>query len=101
MRSIRLSQSFRDELPRLLAQGTRFGAAVIADKRSRVVHTIEHVLAQHPKRPVDPVLGLCAYPVTKTPFVLLYDYDDRELRVHLIIHGGMDRTAVDLSKVVW
>lgn len=61
MRRIRLSKSFRDELPRLLAQGARFGATVIADKRSRVVNTINSVLAQHPKRPVDPVLGICAY----------------------------------------
>jgi mRNA-degrading endonuclease RelE of RelBE toxin-antitoxin system len=101
MRLVRLSRSFRDELPRLLAQGVHFGASVVSDKHRRVVYAVENVLAANPKRPIDPVLGICAYHVHKTPFVLLYDYDDSELRVHLIIHAKADRTLIDLSTVVW
>ena len=85
----------------LLAQGARFGANVIADKRARVIRAVEQTLASHPKRPVDPQLGVCTYHVGRTPFVLLYDYDDSELRVHLIIHVRMDRTSIDLSTVIW
>lgn len=45
--------------------------------------------------------GICTYHVTKTPFVLLYDFDGSELRGHLIIHASMDRAAIDLSTVIW
>ncbi len=47
------------------------------------------------------MLGICAYHVTATPFVLLYDYDDTELRIHLIIHAKADRAQIDLSAVEW
>jgi plasmid stabilization system protein ParE len=102
MRSVRLSKTYDDEFEVLLAQGLpRFGVRVIRAKRDLVERCIQDVLAHHPRRPVDPELGLCVYPVGRTPFVLLYDYDDYELRIHLIIHGAMDRTSLDLSTVVW
>jgi hypothetical protein len=101
MRLVRLSQSFRDEFARLLAQGVHFGPRVVSDKTRRVVYAVEQVLAAHPKRPIDPVLGICAYHVHRTPFVVLYDFDDSELRVHLIIHAKADRSLIDLSAVVW
>ena len=102
MRSFRLSRTFNDELVELLGQGLpRFGASVVADKQALVFDTIETYLVHFPARPVDPVLGLCACSVGKTPFVLLYDYDDIELRVHLVIHESADRTLIDLAAVVW
>ena len=86
----------------LLEQGVAaFGSRVAGQKRSDVMSTIRTFLAVHPKRPVDPEIGICAYPVTGAPFVILYDYDDAELRVHLVIHARADRTKIDLSKVVW
>ena len=102
MRAIKLSRSFNDELAGLLSQGIdRFGAAVVAQKRALVFDTIQNYLAHYPVRPIDPDLSICAYPVTGVPFVLLYDYDDAQLRVHLIIHASADRTLVDLSSVIW
>lgn len=102
MRVLRYSKSFHIELAVLLAQGVnRFGHLVVAQKRALVIQTIENALANHPRRPIDPVLGISAYHVHKTPFVLLYDYDDNELRVHLIIHANADRSFIDLSTVVW
>ena len=102
MRAIRFSRTFRTELAALLRQGVpRFGPAVVAQKRAAVLDTIRNFLARHPMRPVDPVIGICAYPVTGVPFVILYDYDDAELRIHLVIHASADRTLVDLSTVVW
>ena len=102
MRSIRYSQSFYEELATLLEQGIdRFGPAVVAQKRADVLGTIKDYLAHHPRRPVDDVLGICAYQVRTVPFVILYDYDDSELRVHLVIHASADRTQVDLGAVVW
>ena len=102
MRTIRLSRSFSDELANLLKQGRpKFGARVVAEKRALVFRAIETTLAQFPIRPVDPILGICAYFVRRTPFVVLYDYDDDELRIHLVIHASADRTQIDLSAVVW
>lgn len=102
MRNIRYSRTFYDEFAALLEQGIdRFGASVVAEKRDKVFRVIETFLAVHPVRPVDPDIGLCAYPVTGTPFVLVYDYDDDELRLHMIIHGHADRTGLDLGKVEW
>ena len=102
MRSIRLSRSFNEELVALLEQGLpRFGAKVVAEKRALVFRTIQHFLAEYPVRTVDPDIGLCAYPVTTTPFVLIYDYDDSELRIYLIIHGAADRSKIDLTSIAW
>jgi plasmid stabilization system protein ParE len=102
MRRVRYSRSFFEEFATLLEQGVdRFGPTVVAAKRAALLDTINRVLARHPKRPVDPDLGMCAYQVRKSPFVVLYDYDEDELRVHLVIHASSDRTQVDLSKVVW
>ena len=102
MRSIRYSRTFHDELGELLEQGIdRFGARVVAEKRDLVFRTIETKLVHQPVRSVDPDLGICAYHVSRTPFVLLYDYDDAELRIHIVMHASADRTQIDLSAVVW
>jgi hypothetical protein len=101
-RRIRLSRTFEIESNLLLQQGIpRFGRGVVEQKRDLIARTIEQFRLRHPVRPIDPVIGICAYPVAKTPFVLLYDYDDAELRIHLIVHASADRTAIDLSSVVW
>lgn len=58
MRRIRYSQSFYVEFATLLEQGVdRFGPAVVAVKRAKVLDTIATMLARHPKRTVDPHLG--------------------------------------------
>ena len=102
MRTIRYSQTFREELRDLLAQGLpMFGPHVVAEKRRLVLDTVKNFLVHFPIRTPDPVLGLCACTVSKTPFVIVYDYDDAELRVHLIIHSHADRSQIDLSTVVW
>ena len=102
MRRIRVSRTYQNELERLLEQGiARFGLALVEQKRDLINDTIELFLAHHPRRPVDPALGIWSYPVTDAPFVLLYDFDDDELRIHLIIHESADRTLIDLSTIEW
>ncbi len=102
MRRIRLSKTFTAEGEKLLEQGVpRFGERVVEEKRNLITRTIEQHLAYFPRRTVDPILGICAYPITGAPFVLLYDYDDEELRVHLIIHASADRSLINLSTVEW
>jgi ParE toxin of type II toxin-antitoxin system, parDE len=103
MRHVRLSKTFLFQLDDLLAQGeAKFGARVADDKLDRVYATINNHLAFFPatKRP-DRKLGLHLYPVTKTPFVLAYDFDDDELRIHFVLHSSADRRLVDPSDVEW
>jgi plasmid stabilization system protein ParE len=103
MRNVRVSKTALDQLNALLAQGVEpFGVRVVAEKRNRVYATIEHLLAEFPaiKRP-HPNLGLCVYPIARTPFVILYDFDDTELRVHFIFHRHFDLRDLDRGSVEW
>jgi hypothetical protein len=103
MRSIRVSLTFQDQLNALLAQGEdRYSAVVIQEKKALVYQTIRNHLAFFPASRIrDPDLGLRVYPVTNTPFVLLYDFDDAELRIHFVLHAHADRTRIDPSDVEW
>ncbi len=102
MRRVRLSKTFAEEAERLLEQGLdRFGEALVAEKHLRIKQTIENHLAYHPRRPKDRFVDIWSYEVTGAPFVLLYDYDDTELRIHLIVHKGADRRLIDLSAIEW
>ena len=102
MRRVRLSKTFLDQLDILLEQGfPRFGAAVVTEKRDRVFRLITSHLAHYPKIPIDPDLGLYIYPVSQTPFILIYDFDDAELRVHFILPGASDRSGLDPASAEW
>ena len=103
MRAIRLSRTFVDQLNELLDQGEqRFGRAIIEEKKALVYATIRKHIAYFPaSRMHDPGSGLSAYPVSKTPFVLLYDYDDAELRIHFVLHKRADRNRVDPTDIEW
>lgn len=78
-----------------------FGAAVAARTLSRIDHNIAQHLARYPVKRFDDRLGLYVYPVPRTPFVLIYDFDDAELRVHFIVHGRADRTRIDPASAEW
>ena len=103
MRRIRLSKTFTEHLHTLLEQGVpRFGARLVDEKRNLVYNLIEHYLAHFPAaKTADPRLGLTVYPVAKSPFVVLYDYDDAELRVHFIRPASADRRDLDPASAEW
>ena len=103
MRLIRVSLTFNDQLNDLLEYGElRFGRALVEEKKARVYSTIRKHLAFFPASRVrDPELGLHFYPVTGTPFVLVYDYDDAELRIHFVLHKRADRSQIDPADVDW
>ena len=102
MREIRYSRTFYAELAELLEQGIdRFGPKVVAEKRAKVLDTISNFLVHHPVRTADAIIGKCAYHVTGTPFLLIYDYDDAELRIHLVVHASADRKPFDPASVEW
>lgn len=102
MRRVRLSRTFRDQLDELIEQGfPRFGTRVVTEKRERLLDLIHNHLAAFPRNPRDPDLGLCVYPVSQTPFVLIYDFDDVELRIHFVMHGADDRRRLDPNSAEW
>jgi plasmid stabilization system protein ParE len=103
MRAVRLSITFNDQLNELLDWGEqRFGIAVAEQKKLIVYNTIEQFLARYPKtKRREPAHGLCVYLISKTPFVVLYDFDDSELRVHFIFHKHADLRELDPMTVEW
>jgi plasmid stabilization system protein ParE len=101
MRTVRYSLTFTEQFHALLTFGAeQFGPDVVLTKQARVLDTIETFLAEHPdaKRPV---LGLTRYPIQQTPFVVVYEYDDNELRVHFIFHHSADLRTLDPKSARW
>lgn len=103
MRAIRLSITFNNQFNELLDFGeVNFGSLVAEHKKRAVYDAIEHYLGPHPgtRRP-DLILGLRRYPVSDTPFVLLYDFDDVEVRVHFIVHEKASLDDLDPTSAAW
>ena len=103
MRSVRLSITFNDQLNELLAHGEdRFGTILADEKKALVFATIRGHLADFPaSKARDPKLALHVYPVKNTPFVLLYDFDDSELRIHFVLHRRADLRHIDPADAEW
>ena len=103
MRSIIYSTTFDEQLIEYIEHGElTYGAAVATEKKDRVYDTIKDVLAHSPGiKQRDPVLDLVVYPVTGTPFFILYDYDDSELRVHFVFINGKPLSEIDPACVEW
>ena len=102
-RAVRLSKTFNDQPIEQIDYGEqRFGRRVAEEKKERVLATIEGLLARVPalKRP-HPALGLVVYPISDTPFIVLYDYDDDELRVHFIFRAGASLDDLDPASAEW
>jgi hypothetical protein len=97
------SKTATDGLARLVAQGRpKFGGKVVASKVLKLDRTISQYLAASPHRGlVDQATGLRFYPVTDTPFVIVYEYDERELRVLFITHASADRSPLERANVRW
>ncbi|HRD74635.1 MAG TPA: hypothetical protein PK264_01655 [Hyphomicrobiaceae bacterium] len=78
-------------------QGTEAsGAAVVEAKLRAIDDMIGQFLVHYPgAKPRHPGLGLVAHPVTGTPFILLDDYDDDELRLHFIVHAHANLDDLD------
>ncbi len=101
MRSVRLSATFGGQLEELLAQGEpKFGAAVVEAKKQLVRAAIVNHLAAFPGTGrLEPEHGLYIWSVRRTPFVLLYDFDDAEIRVQMVVHKHSDRSGIDPASV--
>jgi plasmid stabilization system protein ParE len=102
-RAVKLSKTFNDQLVDHIDYGEqRFGTRVAEQKKEKVLATIEGVLARTPavKRP-HPTLGLVVYPITGTPFIVLYDFTETKLRVHFILHKNASLEDLDPKSAQW
>jgi plasmid stabilization system protein ParE len=103
MRSVLFSKTFDEQLIAYIEHGSaRFGADVADSKKEIVYRTIEHLIAVNPgiKRR-DPTLNLVVYQISHTPFFVLYDYDDSEVRVHFIFINGKSLSDIDPLSADW
>jgi hypothetical protein len=103
MRSIRLSKTFDEQLIDYIDEGARkYGDRLANEKKAIVYRTIERLLAPNPAiKRHNPELGLVVYPISGTPFFVLYDYDDAELRVHFIFIKGKPLGTIDPASAEW
>ena len=80
----------------------KFGAAIADEKQRIVLDTLENYLAEFPHQGgSDRRRRLHHFPVSKTPFVVVYEFDETELRVLFIVPKGADRRRLDPSTVEW
>ena len=102
MRSIRLSKTFDEQLITYIDEGAqKYGDRVAGDKKALVYKTIERLAPNPAVKRRTPKLGLVVYPVSGTPFFLVYDYDDTELRVHFIFITGKSLGTIDPASAEW
>jgi hypothetical protein len=103
MRSVRLSKTFDEQLINYIDEGAqKYGDRLAIEKKAIVYRTIEQLLAQSPAiKRRDPELGLVVYPISYTPFFVLYDYDDAELRVHFIFIKGKPLSSINPAGAEW
>jgi hypothetical protein len=103
MRRVRRSRTAIDGLQTLLAQGLpKFGFRVVAEKLQILDRAIDTYLAENPQNGFrDPRRKFHHYPVAGTPFTVVYEYDDGELRVLFIVQQRADRRRLDPSDVEW
>lgn len=103
MRRVRRSRTAIVDLQTLLAQGRpKFGFRVIAEKLETLDRVIDTYLAEYPQNGFrDPRRNFYHYPVSGTPFTVVYEYDDAELRVLFVVHQRADRHRLDPAAVEW
>jgi plasmid stabilization system protein ParE len=102
-RGVRFSKTARRQFNVLLDQGlSRFGALVVAKKQTILLDAVDTHLAEYPRTGQrDRRLQLYIYPVTGTPFVVIYDFDETTVRVFFIVHERADRRLLDRARAAW
>ena len=103
MRHVQIAASARSFFQTMLEQGAdKFGLAVAMEKERLVYQTLESQVAEDPHLGIyDQHLNLFTYHVSETPFVLVYEYDETDVRVLFIVHERADRRRLDTANVAW
>jgi hypothetical protein len=103
MRRVRRSRSSVDGLQLMLRQGLgKFGLYVVTKKQQLVDDIIDGFLTEFPHLGLrTPRKSFYHYPVSGTPFTVIYEYDDSELRVLFIVHQSANRKRLKTTDVEW
>ena len=104
-RRVTYSRTFRDQLAEFIEQGElKHGARLAAEKERRVLDFIDTTLARTPAlKRRDAKLNLVVYPVSNTPFIVIYDFDDEVVRVLICLVKGAGNRLDDFdpASVEW
>ena len=104
-RLVTYSKTFRDQLADFVEQGERaYGPRLAEEKERLVLDFIDTTIARTPAiKRRHAKLGVVAYPVSNTPFIVIYDYDDEEVRVFacLLNGSGPRLDEFDPNSVEW
>ena len=104
-RKVAYSKTFIEQLLDVTERGEReYGERLAQEKKKRVFNVLDTTIATTPAiKPRHAKLGLVVYPVTKTPFLVIYDYDNLEVRVvACLLTGAGDRLEdFDPNAVEW
>jgi hypothetical protein len=104
MRSIRFSLTALQSLELLLGLGSAYYSdEFLTYQKNRVFDSVRvHLLAFPEACPVNKTFrNLRIYNVKHTPFAVVYDFDDTELRIRQIVHRRANRTPASVANIQW
>jgi plasmid stabilization system protein ParE len=103
MREVRISVTAVKQLEELLKFGQdKFGFEVAKSKRDLIYNSLEALKLFPEIFRLDKKTGLHrCFRVTKTPFVIYYDFNAKTLNVHIIIHRKTNANNINIKLVEW
>ena len=103
MRTVKTSLTARRQLKDILTEGVqKFGEDVADRTATRIDIAVHSLLCHFPDWfAKEAYRGLHTYAVPKTPVVVAYNFDEKELRVHFIFHQGQNREGWKPTDAQW
>jgi hypothetical protein len=98
-RRVTYSRTFREQLGSFIEQGElKHGARIAEEKERLVLDFIDTTLSRTPAlKQRDAKLSFVVYPVSNTPFIVIYDFDDEEVRVVTCLLKGVGNRLDDFD----
>ena len=89
-RKVVYSKTFIEQLLNFTDRGEQaYGKRLAQEKKRLVFSLLDDTIAATPAiKARHPRLGLVVYPVSNTPFIVIYDFDDEEVRVLMCLLKG-------------
>ena len=104
-RKVMYSKTFIERLLDFTDRGEQaYGERLAQEKKRLVFRLLDDTIAATPAiKQRHPQLGLVVYPVSHTPFIVIYDFDDEEVRVLTCLLKGAGNRLDDFdpASVEW